>query len=315
MRYVALALFFAAVAASAAETEESIVLSGPIDERSAQRLEEEIAVRQIASATVVLNSPGGLLAEGIALGRVIRRLGFSTSVARGGICHSACVFALLGGVYRFADPGTSVGVHRFSSASAAIDADTVQLVAATVVSYIREMGAEVELFERMTRKGSDQMLILGEAELRQLRVINDGRRDARWALEVREGTVVLRGVQDTADGKREVLLSCRDDQVLFQPFYAIGARAEELANSNLRHLLRLGEGFVPLPEPELPLEVRDGTISATFALGRGQLKRLAGSTSIGYAIEFERHSSGFAIDTAGGGLEGIRALLANCPAR
>ena len=293
----------------------TILLDGPIDERAAQRLREEIAARDLASATVVLNSPGGLLLEGMALGQVIRQLGFSTSVAKGGVCHSACVFALLGGVYRFAAPQSSIGVHRFSSGSAAVDADTVQVVAAAVVSYIRQMGADVDLFDRMTRKGSGQILVLGEKELRQLRVINDGRLGAQWALQAQGATIVLKGTQETADGKAQVQLSCQDDQVLFQPLFAAGERADELVNSAQRHLMRLGEGFVPLPQPVEPLSAHEGDVSATFALGPGQLKRLGSTESVGYAIESSGSSSGFAVDTAGGGAESIRNFLASCGGR
>jgi ATP-dependent protease ClpP protease subunit len=293
----------------------TIVLEGPIDERAAQRLREEIARREMPTAMVILNSPGGLLLEGMALGRLIRELGYSTSVARGGVCHSACVFALLGGVYRFAAPQSSIGVHRFSSGSAAVDADTVQVVAAAVVNHIRQLGADVDLFDRMTRKGSEQLLVLTQKELKELGVINDGRLRARWALHAQGGTLVLTGVQETSEGTAEVRLSCDDGQVLFQPVFAAGERADELASSGLRHLMRLGEGFVPLPQPVQPLSAHEGTVSAIFALGPGQLKRIGSADSVGYAVQSRRGSSGFMVDTAGGGAESIRNFLASCPSR
>jgi Clp protease len=293
----------------------TIVLDGPIDERAAQRLREEITGREIASATVILNSPGGLLMEGIALGRLIRQLGFSTSVAPGGVCHSACVFALLGGVYRFGAAQSRIGVHRFSSSSAAVDADTAQVVAAAVVNYIREMGADVDLFDRMTRKGSGQLLVLGQKELRQLGVINDGRLAARWALQAQGPVMVLKGVQETSEGKGEVRLSCQDNQVQFQLAFSAGERADELVSAATRHLMRIGEGFVPLPEPVEPLSAHEGYVSGTFVLGPGQLKRLANPDSIGYAVQSSGRSSGFAVDTAGGGAEDISNFLASCLSR
>src|SRR5690242_9226073 len=255
----------------------TIVLQGTIDEGAAQRLREEIAARDLRAATVVLDSPGGLLAEGMALGRLIRSRGYSTAVARGGACHSACVFALLGGVYRFAGAQSRIGVHRFSSTSPGVDADAAQIVSAVVMNYIREMGADVALFDRMARMGSDQVLVLSPKELRQLGVINDGRLEPHWQLRAHAGGMVLQGVQETAEGKAQVVLSCEDQQVLFQPALPAGERAEEIVSSARQHLMRLGEGFVPLPEPLQPLTASDGTVSATFALGPGQLKRLAGS--------------------------------------
>ena len=288
------------------------MLDGTIDERATQRFREEIAGRELASATVILNSPGGLLLEGMALGHLIRELGYSTAVAPGGVCHSACVFALLGGVYRFAGPQSSIGVHRFSSNSPVVDADAVQVISGAVVNYIRQMGADVDLFDRMTRAGSEQLLVLGDKELRRLQVVNDGRLGARWAVQVQSGALVLIGTQETADGKAQVQFSCQDDQVLFQPLLPAGERAEELASSALRHLMRLGEGFVPLPEPVQPLSAREGYVSATFALGPGQLRRLGSSESVGYSVQSRASSRGFAVDTAGGGAESIRDFLASC---
>jgi len=56
-------------------------------------------------------------------------------------------------------------------------------------------------------------------------------------------------------------------------------------------------------------------LSATFALGPGQLKRLGGSEAVGYAVQSSAASGGFAIDTAGGGVETIREFLAGCASR
>jgi hypothetical protein len=309
---LALLLLPAAAYPVAARAGGSFSIDGPIDEHTAQRLRDEIAGRDVASATVILDSPGGLLLEGMALGRLIRQLGFSTAVARGGVCHSACVFALLGGVFRYAAPQSSIGVHRFSSGSAVVDADTVQVVAAAVVSYIRQMGADVDLFERMTRKGAGQILVLGDKELRQLRVINDGRLDAHWELQAQGGGLVLKGTQDSAQGKAQVQLSCQDDRVLFQPLFAAGEHADELVNTARRHLMRVDAGFVALAQPVEPPSANDGNVSATFVLEAAQLKRLGSSESLGYAIESSGGSSGFVVDTAGGGAESIRNFVATC---
>jgi hypothetical protein len=157
--------------------------------------------------------------------------------------------------------------------------------------------------------------MLGDKDLRQLGVINDGRLGARWALQAHGGAIVLKGTQETAEGRGEIELSCRDDQVLFQPAFAAGEGADEVVSSALRHLMRLGEGFVPLPAPVRPLSAQEGHVSAIFVLGPGQLKRLGSSESIGYAVQSNSRSSGFSIDTAGGGAQSIRDFLAGCGSR
>ena len=90
-----------------------IYLDGIIDKDAPNRLENEINARDIQHAMVYLNSPGGNLVAGMRLGRLFRKLGFSTHVERWdgkaltneawiqrtkeapGECYSACVFAFV----------------------------------------------------------------------------------------------------------------------------------------------------------------------------------------------------------------------------
>jgi hypothetical protein len=101
-----------------------IYLSGEIARGDAERLVKLIADNRIPAATLYFDSPGGNLLEGLALGRLVRKLGFWTDIGRrrgetnetaGGICLSACAYAYLGGVYRFHRDDSKYGVHRFSS--------------------------------------------------------------------------------------------------------------------------------------------------------------------------------------------------------
>jgi hypothetical protein len=73
--------------------------------------------------TVRLNSLGGNLMAGVALGEKIRTLGLSTEVGAtqdeadktAGICASACAYAFLGGKARFLEENARLGFHRFYS--------------------------------------------------------------------------------------------------------------------------------------------------------------------------------------------------------
>jgi ATP-dependent protease ClpP protease subunit len=100
----------------------------------------------IADATVVLNSPGGSVAEGIKLGDAIRELHFRTDVGTAGdgpmstapgLCLSACIYPYLGGEYRYLHEGSAIGVHRFSFTGTNISgteaAETSQLLAGHIV--------------------------------------------------------------------------------------------------------------------------------------------------------------------------------------
>ena len=86
--------------------------------------------------TVRLNSPGGLLFEGMKIGKVIRDAQLETLVSRNEQCASACALAFLGGTRRYAtgtgverriEFGAALGFHSFYSAT-----DTVRLESETL---------------------------------------------------------------------------------------------------------------------------------------------------------------------------------------
>jgi hypothetical protein len=63
---------------------------------------------------VWLDSPGGNVAAGLAIGRAMRVAGVVARVPRGAMCASACVYLLTGAPIRFADEPFSIGVHPAS---------------------------------------------------------------------------------------------------------------------------------------------------------------------------------------------------------
>jgi hypothetical protein len=307
----------------AASRSWTIFLDGRIDEGAAERLRDELARREIESARVFLNSPGGLLAEGMELGRLIRPRGFSTYIGRqggngtealAGSCSSACVFAFIGGVYRFALPQSRIGVHRFSSVSPAdADPDMAQVVSAAIIKYIKEMDVDVDLFDRMSRRGKEQILILSEKDLQQLRVVNAGRQPADWSIEASDGTLYLNGAQQTSSGMGAISFSCKDGQVLFRPIVDVNDDAAAAVDFVVRHSIRFGSSLDPLAEAVEPMRVQDGHASALFVLGQDQISRLQGSASVGYAAQLRdlTNFANFSVDT-GGNVEKIRKFLKNC---
>lgn len=301
----------------------TIFLDGQIDEGAAERVLDELARNEIASARVYLNSPGGLLLEGMKLGRLIRQRGFSTYVGRqrengidaiAGSCNSACVFAFIGGVYRFALPRSRIGVHRFSSLSPAdADPDLVQMVSAAIVKYIQEMGVDVDLFDRMSRRGKEQILILSEKDLQQLRVVNAGRQPAEWSIQALDGTLYLSGAQHTSSGLGSISLSCKGGKVLFRPTVDVDDDAEAAVDSVVRHSIKFGNWLDPLAEAIEPMRVEDGHASALFVLGQEQIGRLRVSASVGYAAQLRdlTNFANFSVDI-GGNAEKIGEFLQNC---
>ena len=301
----------------------TIFLDGRIDEGAAERLRDELAQRGIESARVFLNSPGGLLLEGMELGRLIRLRGFSTYVGRqrdngadalAGSCSSACVFAFIGGVYRFALPQSRIGVHRFSSMSPAdADPDMAQMVSAAIIRYIREMGVDVDLFDRMSRRGSEQILILSEKDMQQLRVVNAGRLPAEWSIEALDGTLTLSGAQQTTSGIGAISFSCKGGQILFRPTVSISDDVAAEVDSVVRHSIKLGDWLDPLAEAVEPMSVQDGRASALFVLDQDQVSRLQRAASVGYAAQLRDFTffADFSVDT-GSRANRISEFLKSC---
>ena len=102
-----------------------IFATGEIDADADKRLAALIASKNIPQySKLYLHSPGGNLAGGMALGRVIRENRLHTFIGqfdpnqkfvggKPGSCYSACAIAFLGGEFRYWTNGSVYGVHRF----------------------------------------------------------------------------------------------------------------------------------------------------------------------------------------------------------
>lgn len=134
------------------------------------------AVRANGTSFVVFDSPGGSTYAAMKLGRIIRAEGLNTFQIRRMECASACALAFLGGVERWAEPG-SVGVHR-SSFSPDLTMDREQAVAgiqegtADILAYLREMGVDQSLLEFALRYDQSDIRYLSASEMQSLRVTN-----------------------------------------------------------------------------------------------------------------------------------------------
>ena len=135
--------------------------------------------RDLRGATIVLDSSGGAVIPALALGRIFRRLGVSTTVGKTikvtgsaagderamltprGTCASMCVFVLLGGARRHVPLEGRVYVHQiwpstkredaFAGTYSAGDLVRTQRELGLMAQYTVDMGAEVSLFETAMR--------------------------------------------------------------------------------------------------------------------------------------------------------------------
>jgi hypothetical protein len=135
----------------------------------------ENLVRSSTATAVTFRSPGGNIQKAMELGRLIRRLGINTAQFRAAECASACSLAFLGGVLRYAEPG-SIGVHKSSfqgdipmSTQDAVAA--VQQITADIITYMIEMGADPTLLQLSLQYDSSDIRYLSMSEMSKYKVV------------------------------------------------------------------------------------------------------------------------------------------------
>ena len=161
----------------------TIYLDGYIDSLASQRFTNLIGQHGITDAAVYFNSPGGSLLEGMAIGRTLRARGFETHVGaraadagrpKPGVCYSACPFAFAGGVQRYLEDGSVLGVHRAENRVPVPDDSAFQqLVSRQATEYLAVMGILPELFAIMEEVPQNQIRLLTREEAEQLKLVND----------------------------------------------------------------------------------------------------------------------------------------------
>ncbi len=96
------------------EGKNVVLVQGKFEEGDAAKFKN--ALSRVGNIDEIwFNSPGGVLSEGLDIGRYIRSRKLATKIPKDAICASTCTFAFLGGVLREIEPGAKYGVHMFSA--------------------------------------------------------------------------------------------------------------------------------------------------------------------------------------------------------
>lgn len=145
-----------------------VIVRGSFDHEDDLSKFRDLVAREHPTA-VGFDSPGGNVVKAIELGRLIRSLDLSTLQVRQSECASACSLAFMGGVGRFAEPG-SIGVHKssFSNTEGVQVADAVseiQQLTAEVIGYMSEMGVDPALLQLSLSYDSDDIRYLSGSEM------------------------------------------------------------------------------------------------------------------------------------------------------
>lgn len=306
------------------EAPTTIFLTGDIEADTPRRLREALKGVKDPWVSVVLDSPGGHLMAGIEIGRILRGQKATVTVGtkaepykpKAGMCLSACSLAFLGGTYRYMAPGSVYGVHRASNTAGprSTDLDAGQIVAAAIGAYIREMDVEPALLDLTVKAGKDGIYILSAAELTSLRVVNNGRKQPAWSIEVVEGGTYLRGSQETLYGVGKSMFMCSGGRYEFMSVYSAGAKAETIAKGAWEHSISIDADTVPLPAPRR-IQSDGRFVNAAFRITPDILRRLQSASTVGHAMQLSREAPtfvGYTIDIDPASKAKVSTYAKNC---
>ena len=208
---------------------EWIAIEGTIPTDAGALFEQYVTQHKLTGIemNVSFNSQGGSLVGGIRLGRAIRKVRMSTSIGKTvpdgqfyttgkGVCLSACAYAFLGGVHRFAEAG-EYGVHQFYTRQllknpegkvfSPVDFSVQQTITGLLLSYVIEMGASPELVVEANKTLPTRIHLLSAKELKSFKVSYDPDRYGEWKLAAyRKGLVAY---SRTESQLTQMTLFCR----------------------------------------------------------------------------------------------------------
>lgn len=150
-------------------------LEGTIAPGSAEAFANEIAQRGEYVEIISLNSPGGSVADALAIGRLIREKELTTSVAAGGFCASSCPLILAGGIGRLANAASVIGIHQvYVSENNRLDAAQIlsdaQSTTAEITRYLSDMTIDPALWLHALETPPDKLYYLTSEELKTFKL-------------------------------------------------------------------------------------------------------------------------------------------------
>jgi len=231
-----------------------IAASGAITADTPRDFETFAQNRDLAGATLVLDSDGGSVHGAIALGRDLRRRGLDTTVGslvdldgaqqdppRATLspradCESMCGFVLLGGVHRTVPAGARVMVHQIwlgdrrddptAASYTAEDLVLVQRDIGRLAKYTIDMGGSIDLVDLALRIPPwEPMHALTPEETRSTRLVTD---EPAAAPAVASAPVAQHPIPRMTDGARTSAISERRWAVIDHAGVASLARRQPL---------------------------------------------------------------------------------------
>src|SRR6478736_10244941 len=154
-----------------------LMATGTITPGISENFAAEIGKRGDYIKTVVLNSPGGSVADAMAMGRLIRESKFATEVGAGKYCASSCPLVFAGGVERRAGDRATIGVHQVAALRSAANGpardemSVAQNISARCQRYLADMGVSLQVWVHAMETPHDRLFVFKPDELKSLNMV------------------------------------------------------------------------------------------------------------------------------------------------
>jgi hypothetical protein len=154
-----------------------LMATGTITPGSLESFATEVGRHGEYIRTVVLNSPGGSVADALAMGRLIRQKRLATEVEAGKYCVSSCPLVFAGGVDRRAGDNATIGVHQVAATRPAADGpprdemSVAQNISARCQRYLGEMGVSLQVWVHAMETPHDKLFVFKPDELKSLNMV------------------------------------------------------------------------------------------------------------------------------------------------
>lgn len=151
-----------------------LMMNGAIDRGDGERFEAYLAGLEVMPEAVAINSPGGIVDEALAVGRLVRARSLDTLILPGMACLSSCPYVLAGGVERQVSLTGAVGLHQHyydtpGYVPVFFAVEDIQRSQGATMAYLIEMGIDPGVMVHGLTTPPNDIYVLVESELLESR--------------------------------------------------------------------------------------------------------------------------------------------------
>jgi hypothetical protein len=294
-----------------------VYIYGTIDANAPSRFEALMKSGKIPNGSdIYLNSIGGDINAGIALGRLFRsgamvthlgtprpKLRSASYVVKTAICSDACAYAYLGGLYRWAPTGSDrIGfpMHYMGDPK---PGDTTQPAQApdNITSYLQDMGTHPKVLAQSSSATSNGEVWLNADQMLQTGLANNGRLFLSATYSLVAGAPFLELKQTDRNGEHRITMLCKRGNIELAAYNIVGAvQARQVVSHGVHAYFELNQKEL-VPPQTTSATLDNDTVVLNRTYPANQLTNIVRAQALG-AWVVDRNSAfryGFAYEVTG----------------